>query len=113
MSRRCKCCDKVVGELPIKCGYCGDVIFQGGTSRHGKWFHVNCFRDFKNFYSSLYSVEAVNVDRKLQIFRDYILGEMIMRHDVRMLRKQWLLLVAGKALPLDTPENIRNEMIAI
>ena len=100
--RKCRCCDRKVTERIIRCGFCSESVDQNAcTSPYGKWFHTVCLREFKNFYSLIFRDMVDSQDGyELRRFRDHVLFEMIMRHDLRLLKKQWSLLVANKAVPL-------------
>ena len=101
MRLRCRCCDKRIPDKIIPCGYCGESVNQlDSSSKYGKWFHPRCFRSFKNFYKSIFSINAVKNRSDLQSFRDHILFEMMMRHDLRLLKDQWSLLVHNRAVPI-------------
>ena len=102
--RKCRCCDTKITNRCfdiIKCGFCGKSVDQTGCeSSYGKWFHTVCFRDFKNFYSRIFTIDAVKDRIDLKQFRDYVLFQMIMRNDLRQLKQAWSLLVKNKAVPL-------------
>ena len=102
--RKCRCCDIKIRNNNfdiIKCGFCGNSVNQFECeSPYGKWFHTTCFRDFKNFYSRIFTIDAVKDRTDLKQFRDYILFQMILRNDLRSLKQAWSLLVKNKAVPL-------------
>ena len=104
VKRKCRCCDKKITNESfevINCGFCGESVDQMSCrSPYGKWFHNCCLNEFRNFYNRIHDIEAVKHRKDLQIFRDHVLTEMIMRHDLRILKQQWSLLVSNKAYPI-------------
>ena len=104
LKRKCRCCDKKITSQSfevIKCGFCGESVDQMSCiSPYGKWFHTCCLNEFRNFYNRIHDIDAVKHRKDLQIFRDHVLTEMIMRHDLRILKQQWSLLVSNKAYPI-------------
>src|SRR3990167_8097391 len=102
--RKCRCCDAKIKNSNfdlIRCGFCGESVNQSGCETpYGKWFHTACFRDFKNFYSCIFTIDAVKDRNDLIQFRDYVLFQMIMRKDLRPIKQAWSLLVKNKAVPL-------------
>lgn len=101
MKLKCRCCDVRIPDRIITCGYCGESVNQlDCRTQYGKWFHSECFTDFRNFYKHIFTINRIKNRKDLQVFRDHILTEMIMRHDLRLLKQQWSLLVYNKAVPL-------------
>lgn len=97
----CGCEMKMLTIRRIKCGYCGQTVDQlKCIKKTGKWFHDECLDEYRNFYTTLFKSRAVLERKDVQAFRDYILTEMIMRHDLRILKLQWSLLIKEKATPL-------------
>lgn len=92
---------KIIERL-IKCGYCGVPVDQNNTSfRTGKSYHDECVIPYKNFIFSLNSRNHVGLKSDtVRAFRDYILIQMIMKKDVRLLHFHWKIVLRQKAVPL-------------
>ena len=87
-------------ERIIKCNYCGQSVDQNSTNyRVGKWFHDGCISDYKNFYMALMKSYKIESDTTSK-FRDYILFQMIMRKDLRLLQAHWKIVLKQKAVPI-------------
>lgn len=101
-------------ERLIKCGYCGDTVDQNSTNyRSGKTYHDRCVIPYKNFIFSLNSRNHVGLKSEtVRAFRDYILIQMIMKKDVRMLHFHWKIVLRQKATPLVLKQTVlENQLI--